>query len=124
MINIFSNFFGGREQGPEGREKKPELKVGDLVKHPFREGNTPILFLGDDIYVFVPHAYKKEFDRGRRIGTYEAIDGSKQFQELSEDSRFEKVSARIQPSVEIDFSDEDEPERTLVVPIDQLFPAR
>ncbi len=115
---IFSKLF----ESPK-KEQKREFKVGDLVKHPFRDENVPILFLGLEIYVFINRAYLKEFELGKKIGTYEAIDGSESFISLESDSRFVKRKIRSEPSAEIDFTNDVE-QRTLVVPISELSLAK
>lgn len=92
------------------------LKAGDKVRHPFREEDVPVAWVGTQIYRFTPKAYAGSRSR---TGSYEAIDGSPQFQELDAQSGFVKELVRSEPSAEIDISSDIE-KRTLVVPIDRL----
>ena len=123
IIIFMREVFGRIFRSAEEEKKTPEFKVGDLVRHPFRDEDVPILFKGTEIYIFVPKAYLDQFEiRGKKTGTYEAIDGSGQFNDLAANPNFVKQKLRSEPSVEIDLSNDVEV-RTLVVPIEKLSPA-
>ena len=121
MRELFGRVFGGGEE-KEKKEEPRKFKVGDLVKHPFRDENVPILFIGSEVHTFVPRAYLDLYKAGRRVGTYDAIEGSPEFKKLDTDKRFVKQNPRRQTSAEIDLSNDLE-ERTLVVPLVDLKPA-
>lgn len=97
----------------------PELegfKVGDMVRHPFRDEIVPVEWVGTEVYRFTPHAYVGK--RGR-VGSYDAIDGSRQFRELEAHGGYVKQLLQSEPSAEIDLSTDIE-HRTLVVPLRAL----
>ena len=81
------------------------MKEGDIIKHPFRPINVRIEYAGDKVY---------KFTTKQGIG-YEAIEGSKQYNELDKDPRFIKKFFKQEPSVEIDLSTEIE-SKTMVMP--------
>lgn len=81
------------------------MKEGDIIKHPFRPINVRIEYTGDKVY---------KFKTKQGIG-YEAIEGSKQYNELDKDPRFIKTFFKNEPSVEIDLSTEIE-SKTMVMP--------
>lgn len=118
MREIFNRFF----KKPAAIEKAPtppDLHVGDMVEHPLRGEPTPILYIGDQIYSFVPKAYEAQFDAGRIVVGYEVIEGSPAYHKLLVDLRFVKKFRRNERSAEIDFSSDIE-NRTLVVPLEKL----
>jgi hypothetical protein len=94
------------------------FRVGDLVRHPFRDESVPILAIGTEVYRFVNRAYMHE-KKTVKTGSYEAIEGSPEFKELSKDERFVKEYFKSEPSAEIDLSTDIE-RRTVVVPLVHL----
>lgn len=112
MTERLPQFGNSKEQEP--------LRVGSMVRHPFRDEAVPILFTGEQMSTFVPSAYLSAYERrGRAPGSYDAIQGSDQYRELKRDPRFVEVKTREGRWAEVDFSSDIEI-RTLVVPIDNL----
>ena len=106
-------------RNPEAPIPVPEIegfKVGDMVQHPFREEIVPILWVGTQVYKFTPRAYA---GKPGRVGAYDAIEGSLQYQELEANGGFVKELIKSEPSAEIDLSTDIE-KRTLVVPLHAL----
>jgi hypothetical protein len=129
-MRFIERFFPPKTQEPKLKKQESTdtstetapLNVGDMVQHPLRSESVPIQYIGSEIYCFIPKAYLDDFDkRGKRTGTYEAIEGSPSYTELEKDSRFVKRKIRTEASAEIDFTNDVE-QRTLVVPLSTLKP--
>lgn len=120
----FRNLFERKKPKttPEkGVEEEQQLRVGDVVQHPFRDEPVAIQYIGTKIHTFIVQAYKDKFvTTGKREGAYDVIDGSPSCIQLQNDTRFALVQTKEgEPCAEIDLSSDIE-ERTLVVPLSKL----
>ena len=94
------------------------LKVGDMIKHPWRDEMTPVLYRGTEIYKFISAPYVKKDGEWPGKFIVEAIKGSEQYKYLMSHDFLSKY-ARNEPSVELDFSYETV-KRSIVVPVSRL----
>lgn len=104
------NPFYRHELGPE-QETKKLWQVGDLVKHPFRPDNVPIIALADNVIMFTPKHGAKE--------VFWAVEGSAKDKFYSQNEYYFREIIRNQPSAEIDLSN-DNLQNNLVIPISKL----
>jgi len=94
-----------------------EIKIGDLVEHPFTGEAVPILAKGNKVHQFIPRAYVETYKKnGQRIGSEEAIEGSDNYNGLKANSNFIDVNNFERPSYEIPHDMADLGIKIIVVP--------
>lgn len=101
----------------------PEAEINVSMEHPYKVGETfinpvtelpvQVTFLGNKFYRF--------FLKGKpgQAHPYEAIEGSEEFANLSNDERFESELVRDNPSVELTWKTDLE-DRRIVVSLEQM----